>query len=449
MPRTTQRGVSQPTDRVMQWGDMPKESQRDVSGQMRNMGMAASGVATQRGRLEATRDRPGNLPKSAEKAGQRLSSLAALGEHLVDRPITHQAAAAHRVSLVEAGGRRAMLEGTDTGTNWYFSHHQRLSNVAHATGHSKASVIAASAVMSPQNNPEQELTAVHALAQAHANPKASMLIGREAVRREPSLEGLGGQSVHPSALTSAQLAGASAVGVREHIGTTGVDLPSISKGGVKGNVTKAIDVLRGNTAPDAAINPQTSPKVWSYHENIAKSVPGTGEQFEFDRRMRSATGRSEHGQVPGQQQMDVYPGLRSATHGPLNPTGTTAEDTWQQAISTRQKLPQQPVPGRQGRAAMQSPAKFSVGEGGQANQKFLRSPAGMTGVGPSAAMHAWQNQATIRAASTLSRKTGETIPATGVQAGGWTEARRQAGKAIEENVTPKRRARGVQGALFR
>jgi len=91
------------------------------------------------------------------------------------------------------------------------------------------------------------------------------------------------------------------------------------------------------------------------------------------------------------------------------------------------------IPGRQGRAGLQSPAKFSVGEGGNANQKMLRTPEGMRNVGNSATMHAFQNKATQLAAGILSRESGEIIPAIGVQAGGWTEARRHAGKAIEEH----------------
>jgi hypothetical protein len=427
---------------------MPKEAQRDVSAQVRGLGMASSGVARQRARLEASRDKPGVKATSRNKASQRLSSLAALEPHLEDRPITLQGAAGHRQRLVQQGARRTMREGTESGHNWYFQHHGRLADVAQATGHDKHRVIAASAVMSPQNNPEQELTAVYNLAQAH-RPTSSIHISKEAARKDRSLADWAGREVHPSKLTASQLAAASTPGVREHITTRGFDLGGVAKGGTKDNVSRAINVLRGHTPVSQAIDPHTSPKVWSYHENIAKSVPGTGEQVEFHRRMGAATGLLHHDQLKGQQALDLYPQLRGATHGPLNPTGTTAEDTWQQAISTRQRLPVVDVPGRTGRAARQSPAKFSVGEGGEANQKFLRTPTGMSGVGPSAAMHAWQNEATIRAARSLSRRSGEIVPATGVQAGGWTEARRHAGKAIEEaEVTRRKPKQPVQHSLF-
>jgi hypothetical protein len=289
--------------------------------------------------------------------------------------------------------------------------------------------------MSPQNNPEQELAAVTALAHAHANPNARLQVTPHAVAAAAAMENpvdlseYVGKSLHPESFSSEHLAALSDTAVRQHVRSDGVDLGEVAKGGVKGNVVHAIDVLRGRVTPEHAIDPRTSPKVWSYHKNIAESVHGTPHHEEFITRMRQASGM----EMPGQQRMDIY-GLRSSTEGPLNPTNTTAEDTWQQAISTGQRLESIDVPGRGGRAARQSPAKFSVGEGGQANQKFLQSPAGMVNVGASATMHAWQNQATQRAAAVLSRKSGEIVPAIGVQAGGWTEARRQAGKNIEEHT---------------
>jgi len=89
-----------------------------------------------------------------------------------------------------------------------------------------------------------------------------------------------------------------------------------------------------------------------------------------------------------------------------------------------------------------------VGEGGAANQKYLRAVPGVAGAEPSALMHSWQNEATQRAARTLSRRSGEIVPAIGVQAGGWTEARRQAGKAIEEQPRKITQRKGPQQMSF-
>lgn len=437
MPRAPQRKapVEPPTNRALQWQDMPKVAQQDIAGQMRNLGMARSGVGEQSARLQAAATNPASKEKTRGKAANRMLSLAAIAPHLKDDPITLGKAANARVGLVKAGAARAQSEGISTGQDWYFKHNRKLRNVAADTGHDPSHVIAASAVMSPQNNPEQELTAVTALAHAHADPRARVKVTPQAAAAAAAgenpvdLSEYVGKSLHPSKFRSEHFAALSDVGVREHVQAKGVDLHSIAKGGVKGNVTQAIDVLRGHLSPEDAINPRSSPKVWSYHKNIAESIHGSAEHTEFVSRMHQATGN----EIPGQTRMDVM-GLRGATHGPLNPTNTTAEDTWQQAISTRQRLPVVEIPGRQGRAGLQSPAKFSVGEGGNANQKMLRTPEGMQNVGNSASMHAFQNKATQMAAAKLSKESGEIIPAIGVQAGGWTEARRHAGKAIEEHT---------------
>jgi hypothetical protein len=450
MPKRTHRGMQQPEGHAMQWQDMPRGSKGALSDQMSGLGMAKSSIPERRQKLEETRDRPGNLPRTSMKATQRLSGLTAMEPHLQDKPITMRGASSRRESLVKAGGQRMIAEGTDPGHDWYFQHNRKLGAVAHSTGHSKESVVAASAVMSPQNNPEQELSAVHALAQAHSNPSASISITPATVAKHPDLDDWTGRDVHPSQLSSGQLARLSEPDTRKTVQTKGVDLGAIAKGGVKGNVVKAIDVLRGNIEPHEAINPKSSPKVWSYHENIAKAAYGTPEHEEFTRRMRTATGTEHVGEVTGQQSMgSMFPQLGSATHGALNPTGHTAEDTWQQAISTGQRLEKVDVPGRSGRAAEQSPAKFSVGPGGAAEQKHLHAVPGMTNVGEAALMHSWQNRATQVAAQGLSRSSGEVIPTMGVQAGGWTEARRQAGKNIEEQETTRKSpSAGTQQEMF-
>jgi hypothetical protein len=421
----------------MQWQDMPAPARQHLSGQVRALGMGASGVGAQMSRLQRTEASAGN-PRTQAKAQQRQASLTALTPHLQDKPITHAGAASRRVNLTLQGAERSRTEGTDSGQGWYFNHHKRLADVAAVSGMDKSRVIAASAVMSPQNNPEQELQAVSALATAHTDPYARVRVPTD-MSEHPVLGGLAGESVHPKHLSPEHIAALSEPAVRAKVGTTRFDLGAVAKGGVKGNIVKAVDVLRGKTPVESAIDPRTSPKVWSYHAGIAMSEHGSPEHTEFMERMHVATG----GELPGQQRMDVM-GLRGATHGPLAPDAPTAEDTWQQAISTGQSLPAMPIPGRQGRAAMQSPAKFSVGEGGSANQKYLRAVPGVAGAEPSALMHAWQNEATQRAARTLSRRSGEIVPAIGVQAGGWTEARRQAGKAIEEQPKKKVQRKGPQ-----
>jgi hypothetical protein len=441
MPDTTKRGTV-PQDRPLQWQDISQRSRVDLNAQVRDLGKAASGISEQRASLEAVRDRPSNKPKTRKKAEQRLSTLGAMEEAGVyrDRPITHAGAAEARVNLTLAGAKRTREEGTDPGHNWYFEHHNKLARIADATGHDKNRVIAASAVMSPQNNPEQELSAVTHLAMAHSNPSASITVGAAAARADPSLGDFVGRSMHPSEFSAEQLSALSSADpeIRGNVQTKGVNLAGIAAGGTKENISKAIDVLRGDVHPDEAINPQSSPKVWSYHNAIRNAVWGSPEQEEFTRRMRSTTNLIAPGAEGGQGSFDLFPELKGATHGILSPTATTAEDTWQQAVSSRQQLEAIEIPGRVGRAHVQSPAKFGVGEGGAASEKGLRAVEGLPNVKNAALMHAWQNQATVLAAGRLSKASGEIVPAVGVQAGGWTEGRRQAGKAMEENDKVKR-----------
>lgn len=441
--RINNRGSSgPPTTHAMQWGDMPAEARQHLSGQMKGLGQGSSGVPKQMARLQRSEASAGN-ERTRNKAQQRQTSLAALGPVLTDTPITHAGAANRRVALTMQGAERSRNTGEAHNQDWYFNHNRRLSEVAAVSGVDKSRVVAASAVMSPQNNPEQELTAVRALANAHTDRYARVRVPSD-MADHPILGGLAGESIHPRHLSPEHIGALSEPAVRAKVGTTRFDLESVAKGGVKGNIAKAVNVIRGNTPVESAIDPRTSPKVWSYHAGIAMSEHGSPEHTEFMERMNVATG----GELPGQQRMDLM-GLRGATHGPLNPKAPTAEDTWQQAISTGQSLPAIAIPGRQGRAAMQSPAKFSVGEGGSANQKDLRAVPGVAGAEPSALMHAWQGEATQRAARTLSRRSGEIVPSIGIQAGGWIEARRQAGKNIEEQSRQKpKRKSPVQGTLF-
>src|SRR5262245_18184762 len=153
-------GYSRPKDRATRWQDLSRESQTDIEGQMRSLGMAKSTVGEERGKLEAVQARPSNSPKTRRKAGQRITSLEALQPHLKDEPITLRKAANSRVSLVKAGMQRTATEGTSHNQDWFFQHHKKLADVAADTGHDRYRVIGASAVMSPQNNPEQELSAV-------------------------------------------------------------------------------------------------------------------------------------------------------------------------------------------------------------------------------------------------------------------------------------------------
>ena len=397
-------------------------------------------VPARREALAATAAKPTNSPRTRGKAVQRGKALDAMAAAKVftDEPMTLEKASSNRVTLARAGSQRALSEGVASGSEWYFEHHAKLAAVAHDTGIHKDRVIAASASMSPQNSPDQEYAAVHALAHAHSDSRASVTVrpGAAAALNNPDLAEYEGKSMHPSRFTPETLASLSEPGARAHVDTQGLDLEEVSKGGVKSQVAKAIGVLRGDIAPESAINPRTSPKVWSYHQNIREAVPGSPEHMEFKARMHNVTT-----QIPGQQRLDIT-GMKDTTTGILSPTGPSAEDSWMHAISTGQPLAAVKVPGRTGRASTQSPAKFVVGEGGGVNEKALsnritrRDKAGneishrpiVKGATTSGLEHAWSNKATIMAAETMGAPHGEHMPVVGMQTLAWHEGRRQAGR---------------------
>src|SRR5215831_2999150 len=433
-PSRAQPTPEQPKSRALQFSDISPGGQRSVSAMFRPLGNVRRNVPVRREVLAGIAANPSNNPRTRLKAEQRGRALEAMHEAgaFANKPITLAGAAQSRVDLIRAGAQRHHAEGVETGGNWYFMHHGRLADVAQQTGIHKAAVIAASASMSPQNAPDQEYAAVKALAHAHSNPDARITVrpGASKALGNPELEEYEGRALHPKHFTPNTLAALSEPKARLHADTQHVDLGEIAKGGVKSQVSKAIDVLRGNIAPDKAINPRTAPKVWSYHENISQAVPGSAEHMEFLSRAHNVGT-----QIPGQQRLDIT-GLKESREGILSPTGHTAEDSWMHAINTEQQLAPVDIPGRTGRASAQSPAKFIVGEGGGVNEKALRLTDArrrtiVKGTTKPALEHAWSNQATQMAAQTLGEQHGEHVPAVAVQTLAWHEARRQAGKDQE------------------
>ena len=191
-----------------------------------------------------------------------------------------------------------------------------------------------------------------------------------------------------------------------------------AKGGSHEQVGTAIDVMRGNIHHTDAIDPHSSPKVWSYHHNIKQSVPGTAVHQEYLTRADVALFN------PDQGRLDLW-GLKDSTEGPLNPKGHTASDTWEGAISSGQQL--ESVGKSRTRT---SPAK-AVASDAPYTPSSKTGTKGTVGTEPVKAemvTHAWHNDANIRAGAKVSARSGETIPATLSQETGWTEARRVAGK---------------------
>lgn len=477
----TKKGTGQmPSEGPLRMEHISRSGRANLSGQMRELGMAKRDQTGLVGGLQQDILNPAKSAQTKDAAARRIITHGAMREAgaFTNEPITQASAVRSQTGLIEGGQARGRADAgvathdpgrvgggeaprdqrgaglSHLGANWYPEHHGKLKATGEQTGHTTEQVIAASAVMSPQNSPDQEYEAVHALAHAHADPKARVKVSQEAVDKsqDPSLQDWVGKSVHPSKLGPSQLANLKDPEVRGHVQTEGnVDLAAMAKGGVTGNVTKAINVLRGHTKPEEAIDPLSSPKVWSYHQSIKNSVPGGAEHEEFLGRMDNALR-----QIPGQQRMDTF-GLKGSTEGILSPHHPIANDTWMQAAQSGQQAEVVDT-GRAGKARYQSPAKFGVGEAGAANEKRLRTGGVIPGASSAQLRHAWGQESVEQTASVLSQRSGEIIPSVGAQAVAWTEIRRKAGggkdAAYENQVAAHRAAtagptpgRG-QGSMF-
>lgn len=424
MSTKRKRSSSLPERGPVQYSNFDAPGRRALDPLMQGMGRAASRAASAR-RLygdaiaAATSSNSPAAGRTAKKNEQALERLAVVEPHLTNRRVTLDSAASNRTGLVRRGVERSRRDGTGlegAGAGWYFEHRRGLNQTASQFKMDESRVVKASALMSPQNAPENERRAVHALAQLHAeNPELHF---NEKTRK--SL-GLKADKMRYSDLTPDQ---ASKIGSPKHrAGITGVHedvLKGVASGGGWKNVAKAIHTLRGG---DYEISPSTSPKVWSYHEAIQNARPDTPEHMEYMTRARTAL----H-EMPGQQTMDLF-GLRHSREGILNPGGHTAEDTWMNAISSGQKLE-----GTQAGRHVISPAKVVgtekpfVGTGKSHNGVSVHPSPAATAEG---VRHAWNNEATIRSARQLSEGTDVMVPSVLAQETAWTEGRREARKDKE------------------
>lgn len=434
-----------PDDRPLQWSDLDATGQRVVAANMANWGKARTTAkraeATMRSRRAsasaASTDK--SLPKKKQASAERTvgkldQSLAALEEvspHLKDTAVTLETAATRRVSLIRGSARRASQQAPlglaggsalrAAGVGWYFDHRQHLNNIASQHSVDEDSIVTASAVMSPSNSPDSEKAAVGALAHMHStNP--TLVLSEYAQKKL----GVSRSSLTFSELDAKQASLIGSPSLRKHIG--GVDqgvLEQWAKGGTNENMAKAVDVVRGNIHHEDAINPHSAPKVWSYRDSISKAIPGSNEHMEYMSRAQTALF-----EAPGQTRLDLF-GLQSSTEGILNPTKTTAEDTWEGAVSSGQQL--ESVGSRRHK---QSPAKFVASEKTFTDQlkktavinKKKTSAIADPRIGANATTHAFHNEAVIRAASQLSQASGEIIPSVLAQEVPWTESRRIASK---------------------
>ena len=371
---------------------------------------------------------PQNKAKRAK--GRRLIDVA---DNHLDKPMTLASAARNRVDAVNAAATSQRLPSeTMAGAGWYFDAHRDIAKVSHGLPVDK--VATASSAMSPGTDPESERHAAGALAAAHANPNANVHFSSDLVA---GLRAAGhhvpvpvGSTLHisqvPAHLVPAMAHESQQATVSAN--STGVDWQGINRVASRVNIEKATKIMRGETPLHEAQNPHGAPKTSSYTDNLMRAVPDTPEHMEYTMRADHLAGaiRGEH---HGGQAMFDYHGLRGSNEGILSNNGHTAEDSWMRAVSVGHRNPD---------------TMKGAGDIGPTRKSYtthedtgtvVHSVSRDARVNGNAMYHAWNNEATHRAAQTLQKQhsTEFTVPSTLVQETAWTAKRREVGADPQYN----------------
>jgi hypothetical protein len=422
--------------RPIQWGDVSPRGRKIVSDNIRSVGENLPKIAHEAAeKFQGQFERTGNA-----KARVQAASARAVAPELKSKPVSLQSAANSRQRLYNRGieDRAAANPGDPhqvipTGAGWYFEHHGAIAKSAEQHGFPKDAAIAASGVMSPQNSPENERAAVHAMMDAYANHKVTVT---PEVHQHLAKQGIDvtqhlGQSVHFDQLPRGAIGHLSATSIRDKVPTS-ANLKDISRGGTRQNITRAEDVLLGETHPDDAVDPHSAPKVWSYVHNTRQAVPNSSTHVEFMGRVhQDAMVRRGHISAD-QQALPLYPEHENVPDNHLlSPKSHTVEDTWQNSATFDQ--PKTMAQGRTSvyKAAGSLPQTYPVaGVKTRVNEETGKRETAHPDarVSSTSLTHAYNNRATQKAAEQQSRGSGTTVPPVAVQEVGWVQMRKDAGK---------------------
>jgi len=434
-----------PQGRALQWSDLSTGGRKALDANMRASGLNLSSNIAEVQQREKEKSVSGSTPATRSAGRKAAEALGAVQEHIVDKPVTVAHASTRRANLVKEAEQETPGD-TPSGTGWYYRHHGEIAAAGHQHGVDPDRAITASAVMSPQNSPENEKAAVKGLMNTfshhsvHVTPETAAHV-KASSKGKVDISHHVGQTVRADQLPRGTVAHLSAPSFRDKVkGSEGIhkELYEVARGGTRDqNITSAERVLMGEVHPDEAINPHGAPKVWSYAHTIRNAVPNTSAHVEHVTRTRhNAMIRS--GKISGEQgALDLYPG-QNKNHPLLHENAHTVEDTWQNSISYGQS---NELVGERGRTSVIKTAGSTprvsyppkgVGEGvhnyrTSKNQKKPDEPY----AGPEAVLHAFNNRATQVGAKKLTEDKSMPTPPTAVQEVGWTQARWKAGKESE------------------
>ncbi|CAB5218899.1 hypothetical protein UFOVP221_5 [uncultured Caudovirales phage] len=342
-----------------------------------------------------------------------------------------KAATQHRLPAQEIEHRDRATEHipaeTVGGSGFYFQGRGEVDDMLKGTDVSSRTALHASAKLSVKTKPNLEKEALRALIPAHQsgtvhfspelvdamNNMRDLKTGKTVVTVPESHKGtMRFSDVDPavaSELTNPQVRELA----KSHV--SGVNLDSLSKTSMRGNLAEAHRMMQGGQ-----LNPYTNPKQVSYASAHEISSPGTPVEEEYKVRSQHI-GRVLRGEVDAGQQMFDFTGLQDSNEGALSNRAFTPADLHERRVSYAQP----------GKAFTAAPESNVLGT------KKRTLPSGkVEGVGlgdarikPIAIEHAVHQDAVHRTADELQRRLGLpfTVPATFVQETNWAGQRRDEG----------------------
>lgn len=366
--------------------------------------------------------------RSAKGAVSKYQAVKKYGKS--GQPVTMEGATDARVGLVHDAEARARRHGHTVphGAMWYPQHNEDITRAAQAHGFEPRDAITASAVMSPQNAPDNEKASVVAHMDALKNHSVTVTPElHQAVKRvsegKVGLDEHVGSTVRIGDLHPDQVAWLSHTKARDQAApNTGADLFNMGKGGGKGQIAKQVNVLNGSVHRDQAINPHDAPKVATYNHNIQAAQFDSPEVGEYAHRWHHLMT-----QDPGQQRIDA--GHNNSSHGVLDPK-RSVQDTWMNAVNHTSQ-PNMVAPGTSANIAktIGSEDTSYVGSKSYKNRAGSKVYYGNSAdVSPQELHHAWGQHADEQAVHQLTAGRDFTLGGHASQAPAWTEMRIQGDK---------------------
>ena len=398
-------------------------------------------------RVAATGDVPGATGPQRQKANKAKEAL----PDAVNKPYSPEASVENRIKNITAAATTHRLPGEPIGgAGFYFQHRGEVDESLKGTDVSLSRGLDATSKLSVRTRPEAEKESFGALVKAHQT--GSVHFSPELVGALKNITGAKGNAApvdvpeehHGKVIPFAQVSPKVAAALTDpqvrdtakaHV--SGVELDSLAKTAIRGNIANAHHSLQGKES-----SPYINPKQVSYASAHEISVPGTKEHEEYNVRAQHI-GNVLRGDVPRGQQLFDYTGLQHSNEGPLSNKALTPADLHEKRVSYDQ-------PGKAFAAAPDANVLSS---------KSRTLPSGKkqgVGIGdkritPIGIEHAVHQDAVHKTAQKLQSDLGlpHTVPATLVQETNWAGTRREQGDDPQYNAARRSEVSDNKGQQFK